>query len=179
MTAYHPQNSTFPNAIMLDKWADTGFFWQGTIELSNFDRLIEHIQDDHQKDTLHLTLNLKKTEGILWLSYEISGMIWVLCQRCLLPMDINVSNKYHIALLTHQDQSCLIDEDKDYILLDELNLTDTHKLPIKVLIEDELLLTLPLSPRHLDCQTPIDTSDHTPNTDTHNPFAILASLKNS
>ena len=31
----------------------------------------------------------------------------------------------------------------------------TAKLPIKDLLEDELLLTLPLSPKHQDCDMPV------------------------
>ena len=69
-------------------------------------------------------------------------------------------------------------EDAEYVLVQELGLSGGRKmLPIKELLEDELLLALPLSPRHEDCHMPIEMMDETESEVEDNPFAALAALK--
>lgn len=71
-----------------------------------------------------------------------------------------------------------LDETADYVLLDEVCPSGERRmLPVTDLLEDELLLAIPLSPRHEDCEmlrdNPVEVSDEP----THNPFAVLGQLK--
>ncbi|MFB6348298.1 DUF177 domain-containing protein [Moraxella sp. ZJ142] len=171
----HPEKQTLPNHIMLEKWADIGFEWQGDLQIGELPRLAEQTCTD---GVLAVAVRLHKVDGIVWLDYQVAGQIQVACQRCLEPLDVDVSGAYSLALLASADDVPLID-DAEYILMQELGNGVTHKLPIKDLLEDELLLTLPLSPRHEDCEMLVESAgDELESEEIHdNPFAALAGLK--
>lgn len=170
---HHPKQQTLPANIMLDKWADIGFKWQGSLSSTELKRLSEQTTSD---SVLDLTFALTKQEGIVWLNYQVSGEVFVTCQRCLESLGIDVSGEYRLAVLSSDGDIGRIN-DAEYILVDELT-TKTAKLPIKDLLEDELLLTLPLSPKHQDCDMPVQMLDEEEyEEEQENPFASLAQLK--
>lgn len=162
-----------PANIMLEKWADIGFFWQGALTIAELPRLAEQAEID---GVLAASVALAKADGIIWLNYQLSGTLLLQCQRCLEPLSLQAKGQYRLAVLADEAQTALID-DADYLLLDELGAGNVHKLPIKQLMEDELLLGLPLSPRHDDCQMLINDDDTQEQEPEDNPFAILAGLK--
>lgn len=163
-----------PANIMLDKWADIGFTWSGSVPVSIFHRLSEQVSVDAVQEALQVQTTLQKSEGILWLAFEVMGQLVVPCQRCLDPMMVNVSGDYCLAILADETQIDAI-QGAEYVLMDELD--SGRMLPIKDLLEDELLLALPLSPRHDECDMPIDMVDDEEEEVQENPFAALAALK--
>lgn len=170
-----------PTKILLDKWADIGFNWSGEVAVESFDRLSSSLnleEQNQQAKNLKLIINLKKSNSILWLNYEVVGLLITSCQRCLESMTINITGNYCLAVLFDESQIDQV-QDVEYVLLDELSSSSNRRmLPIKDLLEDELLLILPLSPRHNDCATPIEMlEDDEGEGVTDNPFAALADLK--
>lgn len=163
-----------PANILLDKWADIGFAWQGVVHSSELARLSESLSAD---SALEVSCRLEKVDGILWLSFEVAGALMLPCQRCLEALSIDVSGEYRTAILYRSADVSRID-DAEYLLVDELG-EDTRKLPIRELLEDELMLALPLSPRHDDCQMLADSVGELAEEDEvqDNPFAALAALK--
>lgn len=110
----------------------------------------------------------------------MAGDVWLTCQRCLQPVDINLTDDYDIALLDDESQVRLINEEQDYLLLDEVvtEQSPEHLLPLKKLIEDEILLKTPMAPKHDDCEMTVEQFGEIPEEEENeNPFAALASLK--
>lgn len=168
-----------PANILLEKWADIGFSWSGEVAVESFERLSKNLilqEQNQQVKNLNLKVNLQKIDGTLWLNYEVVGKLITPCQRCLEPTTVDVTGDYRLAILFNESQADQV-QDAEYVLVDELNPSDSRKmLPIKDLLEDELLLVLPLSPRHDDCEMPIEmVEDEEEAAD--NPFAALAALK--
>lgn len=178
-TPTHPTSSAFPSRIVFEKWADTGFVWQGTVNLSQLPRLHTYI-DSADDSTLSLNIRLAKDHNqIVWLSFEVSGTLPLSCHRCLSPMPWDITGSYALAIVTHDSQLPYVEE-QEYVLYEELE-GDERYLPIGDLLEDELILALPLSLSHDDC-TPLITTEETPiiiEEPKENPFAILASLKST
>lgn len=173
-TNKYPENQSLPANIMLEKWADIGFEWQGNVSTAEMARLKEQTVAD---STLQVIFRLIKQEGIVWLNYQVTGQVQVACQRCLDPLDVDVSGVHHLALL-ESDETVGRIGDAEYILMEELGTGATRKLPIKDILEDELLLMLPLSPKHDDCDMPVDMADEEEIVqEQENPFAALAQLK--
>ena len=167
----HAPNTALPANIGIDKWSNIGFHWQGVVDLSELERLSVDTKADAP---LRVSVDFgRHDDGVLWLSYEVLGSLSVVCQRCLNPLLVDVSGRYVMAILTDETK---IEQvfDKEYILLSELG-NPTH-LPIKDLLEDELILTLPLSPRHDDCELLTDGVADT-KSQHNNPFAVLADFK--
>lgn len=176
MTQIHkfPDDQRLPNNILLEKWADNGFHWQGKVAIDELARLNEHTMG---AKPLQLAFDLAKKDGVLWLDYQVVGSTNVRCQRCLEPLEVDLSGEYRFALLTDESEIGLVDG-AEYVLIDELGASARRLLPIKDLLEDELLLALPLSPRHADCEMLIDTvGDDIEEEVQENPFAALAALK--
>ena len=172
------QSVTMPQRISFDRWADIGFKWQGVVPVSAFERLSSQIHVANSKD-LQITLHLAKDEDIAWLSFDVKAVLSVSCQRCLDELSVDVSGSYRMAILENEHKISYlqsIDETADYVLLDEVCMGVQKMLPVADLLEDELLLAMPLSPRHDDCQMLIENADEK-GEPSDNPFAVLQTLK--
>lgn len=175
-----PKTAPMPSQILFEKWSDAGFDWQGELPIASLPRL--YGQTDTAFDTdnpvLYIGCTLKKVKGIVWLFFEVKGGLWLTCHRCLSPLDFDVSGAYRMAILPSESkvgELLAYDDTAEYVLLSELG--DGKYLPILQLLEDELLLTLPLSATHDDCDMLMDSVGDIPDTPKDNPFAVLQSLK--
>lgn len=170
-----------PNNIVLDKWADIGFTWQGEIRVTEFNRLTNHLDLQEQLNhngSLTVAVTLTKKDNILWLSYGVDATLWVPCQRCLSALALDASGEYILAILTDESQRQAVKE-TEFVLLDEVCPNEGRKmLPIKDLLEDELLLALPIAPKHDDCEMLLErVGEEIEEQLSKNPFSILAQLK--
>lgn len=168
---------TLPENIILEKWIDSGFFWSGDVLVSELPRLAECVAGEQEnRQPIMVTVRLSKNDDVAWLSYQVQGVIYAACQRCLEMMSINVSGEYRIAILKNESQVSAV-EGAEYVLIDELDSNGHRKiLPLKNMLEDELMLALPLSLKHDDCEALIQFADEAEEK-LDNPFAALASLK--
>jgi len=105
------------------------------------------------------------------LDISMSGECRLRCQRCLQGMDYEIR---HDARLMLCDQAALDAQDDDEEEFDRI-LADAH-LDVLELLEEEILLDLPIAPRHEpgDCQ-PTEGGDR--QKENKHPFAVLEKLK--
>lgn len=97
----------------------------------------------------------------------------LICQRCITPMPFLLDETSRIVLFADEeslDEAMLADEELEGMLLEK-------ELDVRTLVEDQILMSLPFSPRHEDCGKN-GTLDEV-NRDKPNPFAVLAGLKSS
>ena len=109
----------------------------------------------------------------LWLQVEADTSIALQCQRCLAPIEVGVVVDRRFGFVAGEAAAAELDatSDDDIIAL-------TRALDLRVLIEDELLLALPLVPMHAVCPAPLAIRDADRTVDeAANPFAALAALK--
>jgi uncharacterized protein len=175
-----PVTNSMPEHISLDKWADTGYEWAGEVEPSSFQRLATVLSTDHEQAKTQLNANLYRRNNVLHLAFTLTGNVWLTCQRCLQPVAIDLSDDYDIALLENESQVRLVNEEQDYLLLDEIITEQSPErlLPFKKLVEDEILLKTPMAPKHDDCEMTVEQFGEIPEEEeSENPFAALASLK--
>ncbi|MGO2340287.1 MAG: YceD family protein [Psychrobacter sp.] len=175
-----PVSTGMPEYISLDKWADTGYEWSGDVEPSIFKRLEAILSTEHEQKEISISANLYRHNNVLHLSFTLTGNVWLTCQRCLQPVAIELSDDYNIALLEQESQVRLVDEEQDYLLLEEIITEQSPEslLPFKKLVEDEILLKTPMAPKHDDCEMTVEQFGEIPEEEeSENPFAALASLK--
>ncbi|UDM17100.1 DUF177 domain-containing protein [Vogesella sp. XCS3] len=106
------------------------------------------------------------------LRYRVEANVEVNCQRCLAAMPLEVVSEGVITLFVSEaklEAAVNVDDELDAILAEET-------FDVTALIEDEIIMGLPLSPKHDDCGT-----EHLERAkaDKPNPFAVLATLKKS
>ena len=175
-----PTSTSMPDNISLNKWEDTGFEWTGEEAPYSFERLATILASEHEQSNIVLNTTLYRRNNVLHLAFTLTGEVWLTCQRCLQPIAIDLSDEYDIALLDNESQIRLVNEEQDYLLLDEIVTEQSPErlLPFKKLVEDEILLKTPMAPKHDDCEMSVEQFGEIPEEEeTENPFAALASLK--
>lgn len=169
-----------PEYLSLDKWADTGFEWSGPVAPLSFERLLPALSDEHEQSNLEISVNLYLRNNVLHLAFTVTGAIWLTCQRCLQPINVDLSDDHDIALFEDESQVRLVNEEQDFLLLSEVvsDQTPENLLLLKNIIEDEMLLKTPLAPKHDDCEMSVEQVGDIPEEEEEeNPFAALLSLK--
>ena len=109
-----------------------------------------------------------------WLHLKAATRLPLQCQRCLQPVQTELDIDRWFLFVPGEDAAAQIDADSDD---DVLALTRALDLP--ELVEDELLLALPLVPRHEVCPAPLlaPKGEHLDVEDSPKAFAALAALK--
>jgi uncharacterized protein len=149
-------------------FAREGRVLEGTLAVSALERLHDLLAEVSGEVAFRLE-GFKGANGELMLHLEVSGVLPLACQRCLksVAFDLDVDNLLQLvpegAELSQEE---LEDDTRDFLpVARELNVVD--------LVEDEILLTLPVAPRHEKCGLPgaADAGERI------NPFAKLSGLK--
>jgi uncharacterized protein len=114
-----------------------------------------------------------------WLDLGLTGRIHLICQRCLQDCAIDLAEKRRfifVATEAEADDYPMEDEEQEPLVASQhFNLFET--------IEDEILLSLPLIPKHPDgfCEphtTLVGMAESEEGADEHqNPFNILKNIK--
>ena len=89
-------------------------------------------------------------EAELWLTLSAQTPVWLTCQRCLQPMALDLALQRRLRFVHGEAQAAALDADSD----DDV-LALSRWLDLRELVEDELLLGLPLVPRHDACPQPL------------------------
>ena len=110
------------------------------------------------------------------LTIAANGVLAMQCQRCLQPVDVSLAVDRRLFFVESEDAAAALDtESEDDVL------TLEPAIDLQALIEDELLLALPLIPRHDVCPEPLPVSTDVDvvAAPAEHPFAALAALKRS
>ena len=113
----------------------------GEIELNRFNRLTDLLQSD--EGTVKAALRFRQDPGgWLIMAVEYDADVQLLCQRCLEPLALHVQDRVEMALLESESlEQHLPDRYEPLVLNDD-------RLMPAILIEDELIISLPIVPRH-------------------------------
>lgn len=108
-----------------------------------------------------------------WLHLHAQAGLSLVCQRCLGPIQTPLDIQRSFLFVAGEQAAAEQDADSE----DDV-LALTHALDLRELVEDELLLALPLVPRHQVCPHPLPLgTDEEPAEQRPHPFAALAALK--
>jgi uncharacterized protein len=115
--------------------------------------------------------------GQVWLHLTVDVSLPLTCQRCLGSVDIAVSVNQSFRFVDSEEAAEEQDEESEEDVLalsQDFNLSD--------LIEDEVLMALPVVPRHDECPVALkleveDPDFETASAEKRNPFAVLATLQ--
>src|SRR5450830_1658380 len=113
----------------------------------------------------------------VWLHLTVDASLPLTCQRCLGPVDIEVAVNQSFRFVGSEEADEAQDEEAEE---DVLALSPDFKL--SDLIEDEVLLALPVVPRHETCPVEVKLAVADPGFDAasaekRNPFSVLAKLQ--
>jgi uncharacterized protein len=149
-----------PRQLDVFEFARSGRQAAGVVRVSQLPRMLNEVPTEvsaEQRDTAftwqaegsaQTELQEDGTEGPQpYLRLAVHGAAWLECQRCLTPYEqaLNVDTTYRIVATEAEAEEFPLDEDEVEVIVGsrQFNLID--------LIEDELLLSLPLIPKHDVC----------------------------
>ncbi|OGI58431.1 MAG: hypothetical protein A2V58_09580 [Candidatus Muproteobacteria bacterium RBG_19FT_COMBO_61_10] len=118
----------------------------------------------------------REPHGLRFLRARIEAKLGLLCQRCLLPMDVIVRSEPVLALFRPGEPQTGVPEEAEPLVVEP-------GWSLAALVEDELLLAMPMMPRHAagECEAGTRLAPKTPRvevkTDRPNPFAVLEKLR--
>lgn len=114
----------------------------------------------------------KHADGEPQLVMEVAGEVRLVCQRCLMPYAQALQSRSTLVLAADEAQADDIEERLDDDSIDVI--VGSKAMDLMVLVEDEALLSLPLSPRHEVCPGVVPASQDGKE---ESPFAMLKQLK--
>ncbi len=113
-------------------------------------------------------------EAEIWLHLQADATVSLQCQRCLQAMDDPIAVDRRFRFVRTEAEALKLDEDsEDDVLVLE------PRLDVSTLLEDELILGLPIVPMHGVCPEPLPLpqADTAMDDAAPHPFAALAALR--
>jgi uncharacterized protein len=143
---------------------------EGVIPISALSRLADVVTDDSGSLDWRV-VGERQADGKSYLHVTVVGELKLRCQRCLETMVWPLQAEGSLQLVS--SRKALPDED----LIEEVAdpIVAEKEMALLPLVEDEVLLALPIAPRHELCTLPVPASDK----GDKNPFAMLAQIKTS
>jgi uncharacterized protein len=111
--------------------------------ISDFERLINVVLEGSDEVDARLE-GFQDSESRPCLRLRVKGSIRVACQRCLEALPIELATDRDFILVEREDEMQDLADEGDSV---ESLLADS-KLDVKALVEDEVLLQLPMAPTH-------------------------------
>lgn len=149
-------------------FANEGKTLAGLVAVVALPRLSEGLADDSGRLECCVT-GSRDGDGKCWLALEVSGTLGLVCQRCLRRLTFPVEIRTRLLLVPPGQtwpEDELAEDGFDAVAAE-------REMALLSLIEDEVLLALPIAPMHESCAMPTPVLDeHEPS-----PFAVLAKLK--
>ena len=176
------KNEINPQQLHIVQFATAGGQWSGEERLARFDRLMEEVQGVGGESMVNfeiqgeMRVNARGTEEP-WLHLVARANLILTCQRCLGPVEVGVSLDRHFRFVTSEEQA----EQEDDVSEEDV-LVISKSFDVLSLVEDELLLEQPLSPKHGTCPGAVRFSavdaDFVDDTgQAAHPFAALGKLQ--
>ncbi len=168
-------NQLLPVHLNFAQKAKIGFELRGKWPIKQLKRLNELLMSDQGE--LRVELKFDRAGPIPFIEGHITTDLQLKCQRCMQAVPHNVDLRFKLGMVQNEAQmEKLPDEFEPYLIEDENN-----HLPD--MLEDELLLALPLVAMHeFDCSDYLQTQDSEQQNkvekseEKENPFSVLKDL---
>ena len=114
--------------------------FSGSLPLAQLPRLAAQLADKSGGLDVELEAG-KEASGAAWLGGEIRGTLSLTCQRGLHPFAWACDLKPRLRLVSSEaEEARVLKDGEPYLVQDDV-------LPVRELVEDEVLLALPIAPR--------------------------------
>lgn len=165
-----PWSKPLDIARLADSEADIAF----VVALAELPRLRSRLES--VSGTVAGRIRFSRESGFAVADLEVTGDASVLCQRCLRAMSEPVNSSVRVALIEAEEDMSRVPDDLEPVL------AAGGRISVGELVEEELLLALPIVPLHgrdADCVVPPEAplvDREGPEHTTQRPFERLAEL---
>lgn len=172
-----------PHRLDVRRFAEEGGAIDASEHLRSFRRLVAETPEDadlarnvrwRARGEL---LNSRHHQPQVWVHLEADASMPLVCQRCLTPVDVPLEVRRSFRFVADEATAAAEDDEAEEDLL-----ALSRNFDLLELVEDELLMELPVAPRHEVCPEPVKMSAEDPEfgaapAEKENPFAVLGRLK--
>ena len=158
-----------------DVWelARRGRAVEGELAVKDAERLLEQLADGG--GTLHFRFSgLIDERGRAGARLDLDGTVHAICDRCGGPVAVEIRERTQFYFVDDEGElgRLPIDDSPEEPLL------GSHGFDLGALVEDQAILAMPISPRHVECAVSnADAAGLRPDGETRRPFEVLAGLK--
>jgi uncharacterized protein len=164
-----------PEHIDPFRYAEQSLGLVGQVKIVDMERLSANLGAAPNNDAVDVSLQFGVDEqGITFLKGHLKVLLRLQCQRCLEPFTYEIISNFVLGIVNTLDEANALPDQYEPALAKE------GSLALRELIEDEIILNLPIIPRH----EPEECTVKLPLVDSgwekgkgENPFQVLKSLK--
>jgi uncharacterized protein len=169
-----------PARLDVRAFAEDGASLSGQARVGDFERLVAEAKGEGRDIPLTWSAegelrNPQHLQPEVWVHLKAQTVLPMTCQRCLEPVDIPLAVDRSFRFVADEETAAALDDEAEE---DLLAISRAFDLP--GLVEDELLMEVPVVPRHDVCPTGVKLSVEDPDFEQarpENPFARLRVLK--
>lgn len=176
------KNDFVAERLNVDNFARNAGKIVGDARLARFDRLLEETRGLGAATPVEYSahgevLNEGQVAEELWIHLTVHTVLPLTCQRCLGPVDVGMSVERSFRFVETEELAAELDEEAE----DDV-LVSSREFNLLELMEDELLMALPVVPKHEVCPEAVkmqvvDADFVDEPEEKANPFAMLEQLK--
>ncbi|MDX1693877.1 MAG: YceD family protein [Ketobacteraceae bacterium] len=167
--------STLPEQVKPVKFAKRGASFNGRWSLERFKRLAADTVSGSGEVIVQAEFGFE--EGFPAFKGTASVNVQLVCQRCLEPVVVPLDVSFGLVFVSSEEQAGEVPEPLETVLLQD------EEISILEVVEDELLLALPIVAFHRECEafdyrTDDEKADEQSRQEpSENPFSVLEQLK--
>lgn len=171
-----------PHRLDVRRFAEEGAELEASEPVRGFRRLAAETQRPEDAAPVHWhargkLLNPRHVHPEVWVHLAAGTTLPLVCQRCLNPVDVPLSVDRSFRFVADEETAAAEDDASEEDLL-----ALSRSFDLLELVEDELLMELPVAPRHEVCPEPVkmsssDADFEAAEAQKEHPFAVLSRLK--
>lgn len=142
---------------------------RGSLPLAQMARVRESVLE--AAGSAEVELHFCRQGSVAAIDGRVVATLWLECQNCLQPLAWQVNSEVHLGVVASLEEAGLLPEPYEPLLLDQ-----ESRIRLLDIVEEELLLALPIVPRHRECCEPAAEAGGEQKA---HPFAALAALKSN
>ncbi len=173
-----------PRRLDVRRFAEEGAELSADDRLAQYRRLGAETESDIAERAVRWSArgemrNRNHVHPEIWVHLEAGASLPLVCQRCLQPVDMPLAVDRSFRFVADEATAAAGDDEAEEDLL-----ALSRSFDLQELIEDELLMELPLAPRHETCPVPVKMSVTDPafelaNAGRENAFSVLGRIRTS
>jgi uncharacterized protein len=169
------QNLKLPIMINPTRSAQRRLLCEGVFKLSDMTRLLSVCESRNEQVNVSVNFNVDE-RGLTVMSGTGSALVALTCQRCTEQYELKLEIDFNFSPVKNEE-----DADNIPSYYDEIALDENGEVNLLELVEEELILMIPLIPRHepKDCSGDADSvwGELPEELEKPNPFELLKQLK--
>ena len=167
-------NEYLPLKVDAVRFADNAMRLHGNLPVKNMERLCPSLASD--RGSIEVSLNFGVDEqGIRFLRGHLEANLGLQCQRCMESLDYGIIGDFLLGIVGTEEEARDLPGRFDPLIIKGVDLL------ISDVIEDELIVSLPIVPMHelQDCKVtlPLIVESETVSMKKENPFKVIELLR--